>query len=356
MMNLLRHNLLSQLINVIFFLGLWMVCAPAWANNTLQIEVTGVTGDLLTNVDARLALERKTLSHPLTTKEIRYFYAHANESIKKSLEPYGHFKSVVKSRLSYQDNRWTAHFDVNPGASTKISQVDVRVIGDGGKDPNILTYLHGQPLKVGSPFNTMTYEHTKKELLQAANDSGYIDAVYVEKAIRIDLKSEKASIVLVLDTGPKYFFGPTMFEDSPFNYRFMKRMVMFSEHETFSRKKIVEIQQALEKSYYFQQVEIKPDLQHKVHQHIPLIVSVITPKAKKFNAGIGYGTLTGPRFTAGTEFRRVFDTGQYFTAQLRLSHVMNGLAGKYFIPGHHPLMDQYVIGASYQKFMPKKWN
>jgi len=68
---------------------------------------------------------------------------------------------------------------------------------------------------------------------------------------------------------------------------------------------------------------------------------------------VGYGTFTGPRFSAGINIRRITKTGHHFTAKLKYSSVLKGLAAKYFIPGKHPLTDQYTIGGNIQQFTPK---
>jgi translocation and assembly module TamA len=42
--------------------------------------------------------------------------------------------------------------------------------------------------------------------------------------------------------------------------------------------------------------------------------------------------------------------------QLKASEVLSGLAAQYIIPGRNPLTDQYTIGATIQRFMPKNGN
>jgi translocation and assembly module TamA len=86
---------------------------------------------------------------------------------------------------------------------------------------------------------------------------------------------------------------------------------------------------------------------------IPIFVEATPRKSQQYKFGVGYGTFTGPRFTAESDWRRVTNTGQRFNMQLKISPVLSGLAAKYFIPGNNPLTDQYTLGANFQQFVPK---
>ncbi len=106
-------------------------------------------------------------------------------------------------------------------------------------------------------------------------------------------------------------------------------------------------------SRYFKQVIVIPDLNHTHDVYVPVQASVVPVNYRRYDFGLGYGTFTGPRFTAGVQFKRLTDTGHSLETLLKLSNVLSGLGLKYNIPGHNPLTEQWTLGANLQKFAPK---
>src|SRR5262249_20930256 len=141
--------------------------------------------------------------------------------------------------------------------------------------------------------------------------------------------------------------------ESQYDKKFLQRFIKLQENEPFSSQKLLNLQESLSNSYYFQQAYVTPDFDHIENHEVPLRLSLLAPKSQRYNFGIGYGTYTGPRITARTEFKRITNTGQHFDAQLRLSKVLSGIGAKYYIPGKNPLTDQWTIGTNYQNFVPK---
>jgi len=239
------------------------------------------------------------------------------------------------------------------GAVLPITHVDLKISGPGKNDPELQKLITNFSLKPGQPFQTDAYEKAKNTLFQTANDQGYLKAALTQHQVRIDLHTYTVNIILHLDTGSRFYFGPVTFSDTPFSNDFLKRFQTFHQGEPFSSKTLLTFQQDLNKSRYFQQVIVTPDIAHAKGNQVPVHVTLDIPKAKQYNAGLGYGTFTGARLTLGADYRRIGDSGQHFTTQIKLSSVLSGLALKYFIPGKNPLTDQYTVSADAQKFTPK---
>lgn len=242
---------------------------------------------------------------------------------------------------------------LQPGTILRITQVDSDLQGPGKDNPELQKCFANFPLKRGQPFQTEAYEKAKNTLLQTANEQGYLKAMFIQHQVRINLKTNTAAVTLQLETGPRFYFGPVSFSPTPFSNDFLQRFVTFHRGEPFSSKTLLDFQQDLNKSRYFKEVIVTPDLKQVKGNQVPVHVSVTVPKAKQYNIGLGYGTFTGPRLTLGTDFRRIGDSGQHFTTQIKYSSVLSGLAAKYFIPGKNPLTDQYALSADAQKFTPK---
>lgn len=345
---------MTRLYRIILVMCLLFSATAAAANTTLRIKIDGLNGAALKNVQARLAIVQQSYGNELTPTERLEFYHLAPTNIRQALEPYGYFKArIVHQQLTRVANEWEAYFNVAPGPEVRIQQVELVLTGPGKQDPVIQKYFANFPIKRGQPLATEAYEQAKNSLLETANNQGYIKAVFTKKIIRINLFKNTATIILHLNTGPRFYFGTLTFNSNPFTTEFLKRYLPVPENAPFSSQALLKLQENLSKSHYFQQVIVTPKLTQIKNFKVPVEVNLIVPKPKKYNLGIGYGTFTGPRITLGAEYRRIGQTGQHFTSQIRLSTVVKGLAAKYYIPGNNPLTDEYTLGADAQKLAAK---
>ncbi len=336
----------------------------AHATTSLTVVLTGLTGAPLDNARAALDAEKARLlaqqgtpasqKEPiLSAKNRNAFYHAAPALIQTAIQPFGYFHAVIHPQgLTYQKNTWQAAFRILPGRPLPISKVTITLKGPGKTNISLQKYVQQFPLTVGATFNTPDYEKARDGLLQTANQQGYIKATFVKKEVKIDLKQYTAVITLQLTTGERYYFGPVTFNQTPFAPSFLQRFISFHEGEPFSSQKLQTLQTNLSESHYFRDVNVIPDIEHAQQQSVPIHVSLNVPKAKAYTAGVGYGTFTGARATLGADYRRIGRYGQHFSMQMRLSSVLSGLSGKYYIPGKNPLTEQFILGAEAQKFKP----
>lgn len=344
---------MSRLPKFSFILIIYFLLLPlCYAEAKLHFVFKGINGEVLQNTESRLDVLQQSFGQ-LNPEKIQTIYEQSPQEIRNAMQPYGYFRAQIQSSLLQKNSDWTATFIIQPGHRITITHLDIKVIGRGEKDPKIDKFIRNFPLKVGDVFRTDVYDKAKEGLFQIANSQGYMKAFLSTNQVKIDIDHYQLEVILYLQTGPRYYFGKVYFEENPYAANFLQRFIPFHENEPFSSDKLIQFQQALSTSYYFQQVLVTPDFNDIDNHHVPIKIAVSAPKAKKYNIGIGYGTYTGPRLTAGMSLRRLTDTGQHFDAQFKLSSVLSGLAGKYYIPGNNPLTDQWVVGTNYQRFLPK---
>lgn len=324
--------------------------------DTINFKLIGLNNGSLSNAMARLKLERDSYGNELTTANIQSIYQQAPNEIRKAIEPYGYFHPIIHSTLRHDNNNWLATFTINPGKILRINKIDVSIDGEGKNNKKILAVIKRLPIKVGDAFQVENYEQAKSSLLQVANEQGYIKASFATKQILLDRRLNQAAIILHLSTGERYYFGGFTFNKNNYAEKFLRRFIPVTSQDAFSSEKLIQLQQDMGSSYYFKQVNITPDFNHIENNRIPVNIDSTLPKSQAYNFGLGYGTFTGPRLTAGVNFRRITDTGQHFDAQIKLSSVLSGLAAKYYIPGKNPLTDTWTIGLNWQRFMPKNGN
>lgn len=322
----------------------------------LRTEVTGISGAALTNVKERLQVVQEAMGSHLDDAAIQDFIKTAPTNIEAALQPYGYFKAQVHTHLTQHANVWTSSFHIIPGPLLTITSVAINLTGPGKNDPVIEKFVADFPLKPGQVFLASQYEKAKDLLFQTVNEQGYVKAILIKKEIQINIQKYTAHIILQLETGKRYYFGPVLFNKNALAPEFLGRFNHFADNEPFSSEKLLKFQRDLSNCHYFQQVDVNPDLTQVIDNKVPINVNVTVPKSQRYSVGVGYGTFTGPRLTLAADWRRVTNTGQHFNVEMKLSSVLSGITAKYFIPGKNPLTDQYVLGANIQKFSPKNGN
>lgn len=341
---------------IFFFYIIVFACifaASAYAKPNYEISISGIQGDLLKNVNSRLAVETANLDENLTEEDVAHFKERLPEIVKTAMAPFGYFNPTIKIRLQHKGKGWLVSINIKKDSPVRVSAVSVIIQGDGKENKEIKAYLQHLPIKKGDKFRVDSYNKIKEDLFKIANAQGYIKAYLQENKVLIDRERGEARIELSFHTGARYYFGKVTFENGPYSEAFLKRFINFNEKTPFSSEYLVTLQQDMVGSYYFDQVTITPEFSKATNHRVPIQIAINAPKAKKYSIGIGYGTFTGPRLTAGMTIRRIGDTGQHLNAQLKLSQVLSVIGAKYYIPGKNPLTDQWIFGANYQNFEPQ---
>src|SRR5581483_196263 len=136
-------------------------------------------------------------------------FAEGTLRINRAVQPYGYFNAVIEpGTLTHQGNQWQAHYRVKPGHRVYIAAISLRMEGPGKNDPSLLKILKDCPLKVGNVFESPFYETARDQLLQAAAQAGWLEAVYSTREVLVSPEHHTARIKLVMQTGKRFYFGP----------------------------------------------------------------------------------------------------------------------------------------------------
>ena len=333
----------TVLIGIIIF----GVCSTAFAKLSLENNFAGISGDMLQNAQTRLKLAQQAVnkSAPLTIATIYQLYQEAPKQITKALEPYGYFKPKITSKLNNSGGSWRATYTVNPGPPLKITELHVKVTGPAGSDPQFIKLLQNFALRQGDVFNSANYEQAKKSLFDLANRRGYLTAKMEDSVIKIDRDQYTADIVIIFDSGPRYFFGPITFDKTKFSEDFIRRFLSFKQGEYYSSTKVQQSQQNFYNSNQFKSVTIEPLLKQAKNLYVPMLVHVTPHRKLHVSIGGGYGTDTKLRGTLGLTVNNIGKFGEYFTGTAQGSWIQQTFEASYIIPGKDPITSRYDISA-----------
>lgn len=325
---------------ITFVIGFLIVLTPGLlmaAKNPDHVDLVGVKGKVLTNIQSRL--QDLSKSKPLLNEPDEALI----QQTALAMQPFGYFKPVI--HIIRSDNGKHLKITINPEAPILVTRLSVRVIGEGAANSALQQSIRTLPLKQGKPVNSVKYEKTKQLLIDAAGFQGYLKAHFEKAEIAIDKAAYTSDVRLILNTGPQYYFGQVQFDPTYISPDLLHRYVPFHYGQPYSAKELLRLNNQLSSSGYFSNVAVKPDMKED-SRTIPVKIALKPAHRDNYSLGLGYGTDTGIRGRAGYHVVPVNRAGHKFDAIALGSFNQNSLQAQYHIPGKNPLTDEYNIAAN----------
>jgi translocation and assembly module TamA len=226
-----------------------------------------------------------------------------------------------------------------------VSQFNVILKGDSQKDPEFQSLMQNLPLHKGDIFNHTIYEDFKANLAKLAAERGYFSARFVEHRVEIDLDSYEARINLLYDGGRRYHFGDVELTQDVLDPARLQLYIPFKKGDPYTLNAVLDLQQALNDSDYFQRVEVSPGQPNVDLAEIPISVLLTPRKRNRYSLGLGYGSDTGARAKLGWQIPRVNRLGHRFNSEAKYSQLGYSISGQYRVPVFNPRTDQIVYSA-----------
>jgi translocation and assembly module TamA len=337
-----------------FFLVLGMALlapvlhAAAKPKVKVKVEVEGVSRKLAQNIHSSLSLENADKDE-LDEENIRRLHAKAPGEIDEALQPFGYYRSHVRSELKQQGTEWIAHYDVDAGPAVKIASVDLQVTGAGKDDPRFQEIAAGFPLRKGEVLYHPDWERGKKAFEEYASEEGYLDGAFQANEIKVDLARYQADVVLHYNTGPRYRFGEVRFHQNVLKPQLLTGYVKFKRGEPLNVNKVLQLQSALSDSPYWGRVEVLTRQDEAKDLEVPIDVNLEPSKPVHLSGGLGYGTDTGPRARGILELRRLNDLGHRVEIDAIVSGIERGMKTSYLIPGAYPRTDLLSLNVAFDR-------
>ena len=315
-----------------------IISSLSWASliSAPSFKISGAQRAVLENVEKRLnELTKYEALNKISNDELR-------QHVLKAVQPFGYFSAKADI---YKNHQGMLSIILYPGVRTYISSLRVEIIGEGSKQPKLVKILNHLPIKVGQPLITEKYDQLKQKLINMAERLGYLRASFPTANILIDQQNAKADITLIFNTGPLFYFGEISFDSTTISPELLKRYVPFHPNQPYSTHELIQFNNALSDSGYFNSVIAKPIITDS--QVVPIEVHLEPVSKYAYTIGGGYGTDTGIRGRAGLHLTPVNRQGHQFNAMAQGSFVQNALQAQYLIPGNNPITDQYNITGNF---------
>ncbi|HEN4769007.1 autotransporter assembly complex protein TamA [Legionella pneumophila] len=320
-----------------YFIILSILCFPLFAQDkkTGLFEIYGIKGKVLANVETRLdeLSQIKPLSQ-FTSTELQ-------DQINKAIQPFGYFNAEIS--INNLNNKII--IKIHPGAQIRIASIKAELTGDGAQNPLLRKTLKELSLHIGDPLFSEQYEKAKQNIINSAENMGYLHGVFKKAEILVDERKKTAQITLIFDTGPQYYFGQVQFDPTYISPQLLHRFVPFHPGQPYATDQILKLNDYLSNSGYFSSVLVKPQITDA--QTVPVIVHLQPVPKYSYSFGLGYGTDTGVRGKAALNVIPVNRQGHKFNAVAQGSFRQNALQAQYVIPGKDPVTDQYALTGNF---------
>jgi translocation and assembly module TamA len=251
----------------------------------------------------------------------------------------GYFSATVD--IDWEDeNRERATIRVVPGPRTTVDSVAIEFTGDlagegEGREARRQEIRKSWSMEPGRPFRSTDWETAKTKLHEDLTSVDYAAGAIAESQATVDAEATKASLKVVLDSGPPFTFGDVEIEGlSEYSEALVRRLVDLRRDERYSRERLVDLQRAIQNGPWFASVVVDVECDPARAAAVPVKVQVTERPTREVGLAIGYGTDDGARAEAAFRHRNLLDRGFDLQSSIRVSQERQiGFADVYLPPG-----------------------
>jgi translocation and assembly module TamA len=312
------------------------------AHADLKVEVSGVEGDVRSNVLIYLSVERYRERKDVDEDTMRRLFNRVDGEVKNALRPFGYYEPKVNAEYRADGKDWVVTVQVDPGEPVRVRELNIAITGPGAEDAAFNSIRNQSLLRIGTRLHHGSYEQVKGELTRVAAAQGYLAARMLRSDMLVDVPNHSASVDIQLDTGPRYSFGAISIEQDVIRPGLMRRFLRFKEGDAYSTTELLRTQFALDDSLFFSQVEVEPGTPDPETLMVP--VRITAKKSRPvLSLGAGYGTDTGVRGTITWTNSRLNDRGHRFRSEIKASATTRSVTTRYDIPIGDPALEKFSI-------------
>lgn len=305
-------------------------CASA---ATVSVQLEGVQENAIrNNINGFLGIRKLENDDKTRARAIRRLHRRAESDIRDALRPFGYYNPVIRSELVPTDQGYQATYTVDVGPLTTLRDIRIEISGPGSREQALRNVVQASEIKADAPLRHDLYRSTKAAIRDKAYELGYLDAQYQTALLAVDPAINRADVALILSSGNAYEFGEIKINQDILDPDFLTRYVKVAPGERFDPSRLVNLQLDLADLGYFNQVQVDANKDNAVNHRIPVVIETVPRPSERYEAGVGYGTDTGARLTAGAEWRRLNRRGHQLDLSFQVSEVINTLTTQYLVP------------------------
>jgi outer membrane protein assembly complex protein YaeT len=222
---------------------------------------------------------------------------------------------------------------IEEGAPVKVTDVDLAIDG-ATLSAEAERRLHASlPLEPGDVFEEDRYERGRSALRDYFRQRGYA-RVTVEKAARVDVRDDTATVRYAVDTGPACTFGPvTITGVEEVDRDVVRREIAFREGDPFQQSLLDKTRKNLDGLHLFRSVRLVED--DSRNEQVAVEIKLAEAERHEVKLGAGYDTEEGIRGIAGWRDYNFLGGGRQLGVSARVSQLYRTVAADFLQP-HFP--------------------
>ena len=327
--------------------------APATkaVNYTVRIDAPGKLDDLL---EDNLDLLRWRGNPRVDLDQLQRLVKAVPEEAKTLIATEGYYSPKITAGLDTSGGTPVARIVVDPGQPTLVSDLDLVLQGfvpfeQGGAPYDSAALRRRWTLPVGARFRQGDWESAKRDLLREVVQSRFPRAQLVETSATVDPDAYKASLRVVIDSGPEMRFGALRIRGlKRYPQSVITNLNKIKPGDMYTEAALQALQARLQETGYFATVEVSADMRAVLAAELkelkeddedappaaqtpaaadtvagqattgvkpatapgptvlPVLVRVTENKQKNLEVGVGFTTNTGGRASLGYDDLFVF--------------------------------------------------
>ena len=308
-------------------LFLALSCLPAFAEQTVDIEVQGIRGfRAVRNADLNVHLINK---EEMDGSE-RYQHL-VTQAVDRGLRVFGYYESSVRfERKQRQGKRDLLIAHVTPGEPTKIAGTDVQIEGEAAQDENFDALRKKLP-KEGVLVEHQTYDDYKTAISRLALNRGYFDGEFKISRLEISPEIHQAWWRMLFDSGVRYHYGNITFSHSQIRDDYLNNILNIKPGDPYLMNNLSDLTSDFSSSNWFSSVLVQPNVNHK-SKTVDVEIILYPRKKNAMELGVGFATDGGVHTQIGWTKPWINSRGHSFRTNLYLSAPKQTLEATYRQP------------------------
>lgn len=278
-----------------------------------DLEVIAQDKAIRTLLSDNLELQRYRTLDDLGVSEVSRLMVAAEPNARELLNTLGYFTPHLKLELKETPAAEAPRkvvITVEPGPPTTVKSVDIGFRGDiAGKpaaDTQRTAIIAGWSLPSGRTFTQADWGGAKNGGLRLLTAKRYPTGRIGSSRADIEADAQAAKLAVTYDSGPLYRFGPVELRGAErYDALGALRIARIPVGEEYDQKALLDAQQRLASSGYYDSVFLTLDTQGKSPLAAPVIAQVREAPLQKVVFGAGFTTDNGPRVSLDYTHNRV---------------------------------------------------
>jgi translocation and assembly module TamA len=263
----------------------------------------------------------------------------ATQQCRRVAATEGYFSPKIETRLDRDQSPWLVTIDIEVGPRVTIENVDLQFSGPALGDPVATPLLNkvrkSWSLPAGRPFRQQDWDAAKRNALTSMSSGRYAAANIADSEARIDPATQRATLMVKIDSGPVFHFGSVEVVGAKrYPARIVENLSPLKYGDAYSADMLAVYQRRLTETGYFSSAQIAVDDDPAHADAASVRVSVIEARSQRVEAGLGFSTDTKYRGSLTYNNVDVLGSAWRFKTDLRIESLTQSIRADFDSPPH----------------------